>query len=244
MNDVDRQWSLGANQSGVRQTAGTTATEVAAMERATTTRLSGEQADVTKFWLSLVGTVGQLLQLYADRQSDVEVVGEEGAAALEVWDRQTIRGEFLYSIVPDSADRPDAARDRDLALNAYNLLANSPYVNGKALARDTIEAFGGDPERLLQDPPPPPKEGPRVNFSAKGEDLNPSMPQYVNVTRILAAAGLEQPQPEPSPPQQPGLPFDGEIGPASVVDRERLRMAEADEGDRRAGGLVNTGRQP
>lgn len=242
MNDANRLWALGANQSATRETAGTTATEVAAIEKATANRLSGEQEVVMNFWLSIMESIGRLKQLYADREDYVEVVGEEGATLIEAWDKDTIRGEFIYTIQPDSSQKRDTAAERDLALNRYNLLANDPYINRKELVRNTVEVFGGDPDRLLTDPPQPEPEKPRVSASFKGDDLNPSMPQYTNVTTVLRAAGLpaeglQQPeQPELLGPEGDGqAPEEGETGPAGVVDRERLRMALADNQDGRAG---------
>lgn len=236
MADVDRQWALGANQQGVSAKGGTTATEVSAIQQATQTRLSSEQGAVTRFWLSIMEHLAQLVQLYAEREDYVELTGEAGAQAIEAWDKSTVRGEFLFDVVPDSSSQPDAAADRDLALNLYNLLANDPHINREELVRRTLEAYGGDPDQLIkpQEPPPPQQpEPPRVSISIKGEDLNPLMPQYANILQLLQANGMQNLQPA-QPPQEP-------TGPAEVVDRERLRMAEADEADGRSPGLQTAG---
>ena len=234
MNDVNRMWGLGMNQSSTRESAGTTATEIATIRQATESRTGSERGKVVdEFLISIIEDIGTLIQLYADREDFVEIVGEDGTRSIESWNRDTIKGEFLYSVVPNSAALPDAAADRDLALNRYNLLANDPFTNREQLVRDTYEAFEADPDRLVRVPEPPPPEKPRVTLSIKGDDLNPMVPQYQNVVNMLIASGVPATLQPPS-----GEPTGEPTEPAKVVDRERLRMAEADEADQRAGGLV------
>ena len=231
--DIDRDWSLGAG-ANPSENSGTTATEVASIERAAGNRMAGEREKVVgQFYMECVRTLAQLVQLYADQEDYVEIVGEDGAKALEAWNKDTIAGKFIFEAVPDSSMPPDAQGDRDLALNRYNLLANDPFANREQLYRDTVAAYDGDPDRLTkvpEPPQPPPQEQPRVNLSIKGEDLNPAMPQYANIVALLAALQIQMPQ-QGAPAQEP-------TGPADVVDRERLRLAESDESDQRAGGLV------
>jgi len=239
LSDINRLFALGANSSASTESGSTTATEIAAIERATATRLSGEREIVVAFWIKIVEALGSLVQLYADREDFIEIVGENGAKEIEAWDRDTIAGDFLYDAVPDSSMPTDAAGDRDLALNFHNLVANDPYFDHEQDARNLAEAFGQDPDRLVKapEPTPPPVDQPRVNVSIKVEDLIPGMPQYEAAIAILAAAGLKISPVEP-PAELPQPQDDEPIGPAPVIDRERLRMAESDNTDQRAGGLV------
>jgi hypothetical protein len=232
--DIDRAWALPRDSAA--EPGNTTATEVATIARATATRLAGETNVTLRFFLALAEGVGSLIQLYADREDYVEIAGEQGATQIEAWDKDTVAGEFLYDLVPDSSKPSDAKGDQDLALNRHNLIANSPFVNGKEEMRQLIEAFGGDPAPLVQDPPAPPPEKPKINLAVNGKDLDPASPQYQNVVNVLIAAGIPAQQLEhPSTPDEP-------IKPAPVIDRERLRMAEADAADHRAGGLVGMAR--
>ncbi len=248
MGDVNRQWALGANASGERERGRTTATEISTIAQATQDRASAEQGMVVDHFLDIVEGISNLMQLYADRDDVVELVGEAGAAALEVWNRDTVPGELLFSIMPNSAAKPDAAAERDLALNEYNLLLNNPFANQEQLYRDVVEVFGHDPDRLTKQPEPPQPEKPRISLSVKAEDLWTAKVHYPNLHAMLTAAGLEglQPPEEPQPGEPPTngnqpQPVAGQppepIGPAPVVDRERLRMATADEGPQRTGGL-------
>lgn len=239
MDDANRAWALGANQSGVTEGGTTTATEIASINQATANRLGGEREKVVgEFFIGLVRHKAQLLQLYADQEDYVEIVGPQGAKTIEAWNKDTIAGKYIFEAIPDSSMPPDAQADRDLALNRYNLLANDPFANRQQLYRDTVEAYGGDPDRLTKVPD---QEGPkqpeaRVNLSLKGEDLDPAAPQYANVVNLMQVLGV----PAELSPATPGAaePEDEATGPADVVDRERLRMAESDETDARAGGLV------
>ena len=242
LSDINRLFALGANSSASTESGSTTATEIAAIERATATRLSGEREAVVGFWIKLVEALGCLVQLYADREDFIEIVGESGAKEIEAWDRDTIAGDFLYDAVPDSSMPTDASGDRDLALNFHNLVANDPFFDHEQDAKELAEVFGRDPDRAVtkpEPPPPPPPEQPRVNISIKVEDTIPGMPQYEAARVILAKYGivlddgLALPDPSIEPSQEEP------IKPAPVIDRERLRMSESDNADDRGGGLID-----
>lgn len=235
MADIDRVWALGANQQGVSDPTSGTATEAQLKQRATDNRLTGEQGSVIDFWLDIMEAASHLVQLYADFEDYVEIVGPTGANTLEAWDKTSVQGDYLFEIVPDSASRPDAAADRDLALKRYNLLANEPHIRREQLLRDTLDDLDveSDPDQLIKPLDPPKPDPPRVTFSIKGEDLNPAAPQFLNIMAVLNAAGLQVPLEAENVPSQPSEP----TGPAQVVDREHLEFTEAAQADRRAGGL-------
>lgn len=243
MGDINRAWALGANSSSVQEKGSPTATEIASIAQATANRLNGEREAVTQFWCRIVEAIGSLVQLYATNEDYVEIVGQDGAKSIEAWTKDTIQGEFLYEAIPNSAQAPDAAADRDLALNRYNLLANDPFANREQLYRDTVEAYDGDPDRLTKPPVAPPPEKPRLSVAISGADLDPMMPQYPNVLHLLNAAGIPLEAVATPPPAAalPGAQPNPETDAAHVVDRERLRMAAADNADQRAGGLTGVG---
>jgi hypothetical protein len=239
MADVNRLWAMGEAAQGVKAKGGTTATEIAAISSATAGRLEAEKAAVVKFWVEIMEDEAALVQLYADTEDYVEIVGPDGAKSVEPFTKHTVAGmEFLFDIVPDSASPPDAAADRDLALNRYNLLANDPFIVREQLVRDTVETYGGDPDRLVKAPEPAPPEKPKIALSIKGEDLNPMMPQYANVVAVLEAAGVLGDQQLEPPQEGSNTPEGDPTGAAGVVDRERLRMAAADEGGHARGGAL------
>jgi hypothetical protein len=237
-DDINRAFALGANQSGTTEGGQTTATEVASIAQATGTRMGGEREKiVNRFWLSIIEDLGALGQLYMDHEDYVEVLGEDGAKKVEAFTKDDIQGEFLFDVVTDSSKAPDASADRDLALNAYNLLANDPFTNREQLTRFVYEEYGLDGDRFVRVPEPAPPEKPKISLAISGDDLNPAMPQYANIVSVLIASGI--PAEQLSPVAAPATTEDTATGPADVVDRERMRMAEADERDHRSpGGLV------
>lgn len=236
-NDIDRAWGL---VSPVQEGSASSATEVAAIAQATANRSGGEAETTVRYVMALVEGIGALVQLYADRGDYVEIVGENGAKSIEAWDKSTIAGEFLYEAEPDSSQAPDAAAERDAALNRYNLVRNDPCINPEQLLRDTLASLDApDVDRLVhpvQPPPPPVQEKPRINVSLKGDDLNPTMPQYANVVAVLTAVGIPAVEQAPHAPDPSATPTDGssDVTPAPVIDRERLRMAESDNRDQRS----------
>lgn len=184
--DIDQTWALGSNQSSVTANEGSkTATEMTLIQQNTDVRMAKEQNRVLQWSISIFQALLGLVQLFADDQSYVEVMGQDGLKSLQAWNRQTIAGEFLCSIKPDSARRLDQNTDRKMKLDLYQLTANDPNNNRAEGLRDVYTAFGEDPLRHLQQPPPPPPEKPRISLSFKAEDLANPM-----VVSLLQQSGL------------------------------------------------------
>jgi hypothetical protein len=232
MSDVNRMWALGANQSAVTESGSTTATEIESIAQATANRLGSESGEVVGLFLAVLEAFAGLAQLYADRNEYVEVVGPQGAKMIEEFTRADVQGEFLFEAVPDSSLAPDAKADRDDALNFHNLVANNPFFDPLQEARALAEAYGRDPDLVVHQPPKPEPEKPKINLAINGKDLDPAAPQYQNVVNVLIASGI------PAAQIAPAAPPPGDITPANVVDRERLRMTQADNADHRGGGLA------
>lgn len=235
MDDTNRAWALGANQSSTTEATGTTATEIAAIGQATANRLGGErEIVVSKFLMGIAKDLGAMFQLYGDHEDYVEILGEHGTRQVEAFTNADVLGEFLFDVVPDSSLAPDASADRDLVLNLYNLVRNDVNFDQLILGRQVAEAYNQDPDQLVkapQPPQPPPPQPPSVGVSLKGDDLNPLAPQYANVVNLLRLSGID-PSMLSAVPQSPE--GQDQITPAPVVDRERLRMAMSDEGDHRS----------
>ncbi|KKN52706.1 hypothetical protein LCGC14_0609870 [marine sediment metagenome] len=245
MSDINRAWALGANQEGVKEDTARTATELSLMQQATDNRLTGEKGAVTDYWLSIMEAASDYLQLYAEDEDIVEIVGVNGSKELAAWNRKDVPGRMLFDIVPNSSNRPDEAHDRDQALNIYNLMSNSPFINTKELVKKTLIAMGVEnPDVLLQDPPEQPAEGPRVSMSIKSESLSPVAPEVENVELVLNAMGMEIDLKEglsnvPDAARVDGDDPDNPVGPAQAVDPHSVSLNESDSVDRRGGGLVD-----
>jgi hypothetical protein len=130
--------------------------------------------------------LGALLQLFADDEQYVEVLGPDGAKRLQAWDKTAIAGEFIYSVKPDSAQKVDANVDRKMQLDLYQLTANDPFVNRGELTRGILESFNKDPGRTMQQPPQAAPDKPKINLSFKGEDLDNPM-----VISLLQQSGFQ-----------------------------------------------------
>ena len=240
-SDIDRAWALGANQSG--EAEGVTATESANIAKATETRLSAEKGLVIDFWLSIMETASKLLQMHLTEEDYVQVVGEQGAKEVIAFTQDDIQGEFLFRITPDSAERPDAVKDREAATNRWNLMSNSPFSNTEELHKDTMRKLGSEDDRFTRSPEPPQPEGPRVSLTLKSESLSPLAPEFQNVMSVLQASGmdvsgLQQPLEDPE-----GVDTGEPVGPADAVDRNSLVTDESQQIDHRGGGLADLGVQ-
>lgn len=223
-SDVNRAWAI---QDPVRQVSpqgspSLSATQSASITRAIETRLMNERSFVLLNFVRAVQDIAALVQIYATETQYVPVVGPGGAQDLAEWTRDNIRGNFNFEIIERSGDPPDPKHDQEMALQRYNLLANSPWVDHRELIRDVIETLGGDPDRLVVKDNEQPRIVPALQIS--GPDLDPGMPQYPAVKKILD--GLSQPG---------TLPAAIKSKPAEVVDRRALDL-RSERGDGRLGG--------
>lgn len=189
--DMQEAWALGANQNATATDTKRTATELSIMQSATQTRMKREQTQVARWFVAGVAKLGALIQLFADAPDYVEIVGENGLRTLEQWNKDTIQGRFAYSAKPDSQLQMDAAMDRKAAMDEYQFLRKDPLVNAQALLQKVARRLGYDPAQFLAQPQPPKPEPPKPSFSFKGDDLNPSMPQFPIVMEILMQGGMQ-----------------------------------------------------
>lgn len=233
--DIAEIWALGANQLGVETDTRRTATEASLMHSATDTRMDSQRVKVLRWYSRLSEKLLALIQMFATEQQYVRIVGPDGLPALRAWDRDSVAGDFSITLAPDSSQRVDAAADKKRAVDIFGLLGNDPLVNQLELRKWLFRKLGM-PDKLVKAPEPKPPEQPQVSVSIKGDDLNPMMPQYVNVTTLLAAGGIGlQPAQGPTPPMVPGT------NPGSVPPVSPLNKRTADEG---TGKLPGAGQAP
>jgi hypothetical protein len=201
--DLQECWALSSQNLGQTGTSGRTATELSIANAATDTRMESERLRVLSWWTQVVEGLAVLVQRYDDTPQYVNVLGPDGATRLVEWTKQDIQGEYAFHIRPDSARRVDQAAERKFRVDVFNLFANHPRINVDEMIRWMAPTLGLDPQKILNPPPEPQKEGPRVSVSmaVKGEDL--IIPAVV---QILQAQGILPPPPQPQAPPQPGAP--------------------------------------
>jgi len=226
-NDIARTHAIDATQAGA-QDAGTvkTATEIQMQQGNANARLDKERARVVAFYIKGVEKFSTLVQRYLRADKAAEIVGDAAAQAWAQWAR-TLSTRLSLTIQPDSSLRTDTAQRRNESMQLYQFLANDPAVNRQELTTQVLRDFHKDPTRMVKPPPPPPPEKPSVSFSIKGEDLNPMMPQYQNVVKILADSGvvLQAPpssggSPGVSPPSGNGdQPHPGAVAPVEPLNK-------------------------
>jgi len=244
--ELDEAWSMGAPQQAAQQPGETTATEINAMQTALNERLDYERSMVLRFFMEVAEGVGSLMQLFSDDMDYAEVVGQTGLASLQAWNKEMIRGDFIFEAKPDSQLRVDVGQKRAESLNLYKLLRKDPLINPQGLVQEVLLMHGIDPTKAMAPPQPPKEEPPKKSYSFKGEDLlnpivvaiiqqgpDPLTPDDIAAAKKLIedAAGIEDPSMVPSPGQPPseGAPT-GENpehpGPADVVQPLNRRYSE------------------
>lgn len=209
--------ALDSNQTGVRDQADRTATELTIVQNNASMRLKAERNRVIQFFLAGVRKFDSLLQRFATEPQVIQIVGPDGAKQWATWDKVTLAGRYAYDIKPDSGVDLDEATQRKQALDTYNFLGKDPLVDRSYLIAELAPALHLDPQRLKAQPEPPKPDRPSLGFSFKGEDLlNPMAvaimlqggvqvtPELIQQAHTLIQTGLGIPPPPISP--EPGIP--------------------------------------
>lgn len=188
--DVDEAWAFGDSQRGVQSETRRTATEQSIQQKASQSRMEKERKRLARWYSKVAQAIGGLIQLFEDERAEVEILGPEDVKAMVQWDRSQLPIRFLCEVKPDTMVQPDAAGDFKKALDLYQLVAKDPNVNRVELLKQVFRAASMDPEKVVVEKlPEKPQEPP--NISIKGDDLNPSMPQFPIVAQLLALSGIK-----------------------------------------------------
>lgn len=231
--DIGETWSLGSNQLGVDNDTRRTATELSLMQAASETRMDKERVRTLNWFSKGCEKLLALIQMFATDQDYVRAAGPDGLPALQAWDKNAIAGDFSLSLAPDSSQRVDAASEKKRAVDIFQMLGNDPAIDQVELRKWLIRKLGMD-AKLVKPPQPKAPEKPNVSISLKGEDLAPMLPQYLNVTTLLAALGIgvQPPQPMQMPPGAPPT-NPGGVPPVTPIGK---RFDESQNGQLPGGG--------
>lgn len=236
--DIDRLSGLGPNQQAMANPDSDTATEANIIDKRADSRIGKERDRVLDTMLEGIEYLFALLQLFTDHEDAVEILGQDGAAVIETWDKTKIQGRYGFSLKPDSSMRSNQAEDRELFLRLFNLVANHPAVDTVELLRMVVAKFNVDPAKVVKGMPPPDasKERPKVSVSAGPEWFNPALPWYDGLMDFLAANGytipdsLRNARPAPGAPTtmtEPGGGHDGlltSLKPVPPVDQHQADL--------------------
>jgi hypothetical protein len=136
------------------------------------------------------------------------------------WNKSMIAGDYGITLAPDSSQRIDAAVEKKRAIDMFQTFGNDPLVDQVELRKQVFRKLGLDANKLVKQPQPKPPEKPQVSLSLKGEDLAPTMPQYINIASLLAALGIGMAPPTPQaapPPEMATNP--GGVPPVSPIGK-------------------------
>jgi hypothetical protein len=219
--DIGETWSLGQNQMGLDTDTKRTATELSLMQGGTDTRMDKERARFLRQFAIGCQKLLSLIQMFATDADWARVSDESGKMVLQAWDATAIAGEYTITLAPDSSQRVDAMAEKKRAIDIFQMFGNDPLTNQVELRKMTWRKLGMDANRLVLEPKPKPPEKPQVSVTLKGEDLNPMMPQYINVATMLAATGIGMAPPDPNaaPPEMDPATNPGGVPPVTPLDK-------------------------
>lgn len=191
--DLSEVWAFGPNQRGQEASESRSATEMKLAQANASARLSAERRETMDFFVKSATKLFALLQLFADKEEFVEIVGDEGEKRYESWDKTKIAGEYAFEIKPDSAAQIDYVQERGDLLRAYELIRRDPNVNAIPLLERIATAFDFDPYGqaglvVAKLPPRPPKPA-EIAMSMKLEDLDLGDPLFEVKLSIMQQSG-------------------------------------------------------
>lgn len=208
--DIDRLSGSGPNQQALTNDSADTATEASIIDQAHATRIAKERERVLEIYLSGVEYLFALLQMFQDHAETVEIIGKDGAAQLERWNKDSIQGRFGFELKPDSSLRTNAAEERGTFLQLFNLAANSPAANPLEFFKALVMKFNEDPTKLVVEALPEKKDTQKLSVPFDMTWLNPAIPGYDARLDFLEANGYTIPAPmrnvPPVAPVQPATP--------------------------------------
>jgi hypothetical protein len=172
------------------------ATEIQDVQTTRSIRIDADREHVLDWFIKGVEKFANLILVYGNNTDQmIEIVGPQNLPRLKSWNLDQIQGRYAFSLRPDSSVRLDAAQQRAFALQFFNLTQNAQGINHEKNLEELIRDFNKDPADLVlppQQPPPPRPEPPKVSVTIKGEDLDPSSPQYPNICTLLQATGVNE----------------------------------------------------
>lgn len=188
-NDLARTHALDSNQAGVQAKGDQTATEASILQNNVNARMGLERGVVLDWYIRGVTKYSTLVQRFLSLKDATAIVGQEAAQVWDQW-RHTVPAALAFTAMPDAALQNDAASERDQAMKTYTYLANDPFVNRLALMRAMLPKLHL-PQSIVQQPPPPHPEPPKINLTIAAADLDPTSPSYGNIYQILTQQGIQ-----------------------------------------------------
>lgn len=209
MQLLHKIWGISENRTS--EATGGTATEAQIIEAGSQNR-EAQERDAFMGWYvnKVVAKIWVLLQLFADEQEFVEMLGadvqrlqsipdeikqqaQQGGQdphVLVPWNKDAIQGRMAFSFKANSQLFLDVAQYRKQLMDLYQFFANSPTVDRTEIEREILQAYGFDPSKCVHPPPPKTAEPPKATLSFGGDDMNPLMPQAIIVLDILQKLGI------------------------------------------------------
>ena len=190
MRDIEKVWSIGANQMGVTDDQSRTATEIQTVQQASNVKLDAERARVLSQFVRGVAKLDALIQRFMPPERYAEYLGPQAAQQRLQWDGTVMSARFAYTALPDSSIRMDAAQRQRQLLDVWRFFAQDPNFARVELSKPILRAFGLDPDKLIvaQLPEKGP-EPPSITWSIKMEDF--AGPAAQIAAAIANAAGLK-----------------------------------------------------
>lgn len=191
--DINEAWALSNTSRGQEEEGGKkTATELSLRSQGSDTRMEKERSHQLKWFLKMTEKLAGLIRLFEDDRTIVQIAGDANAQKIIQWNKDELPIRFQCRAELDTMLRTDTARDFKNDLDFYQMTANDPHINRVELLTSMARKRGYDVTKIIA--PQLPEKGPeppKFGLSLKGEDMNPSMPQFPILQEMLTQLGVK-----------------------------------------------------
>jgi hypothetical protein len=188
----ERVLGISANTVGAQEEGSKTATEIGEVTRNTEARFEQERQQAVDSWyLSGVRKLSAMLVRYGDRLA-MDVLGQQrGQAWVQARD-QGLLHRFTFTVQVDSGRYMDSAAELKRELDILNITAKDQHWNRIPSLKRIASLSGKDPaEVVVETLPKQEPEPPKINFALAAADLNPTLPQFPFVVKVLRQGGVD-----------------------------------------------------
>lgn len=215
--DNDREQILGisANQAGVQTRGRRTATENEIVQRNSEARFEQERQRVMAWVVDIATAVDTLVLRYGDQRIATQILGEVRGQLWAAFKGQ-LAGAYTYDLRVDSGKYLDIEADRRQIMQFYQMVRKDPLVNPKPILMEIASKFGFDPAEFVMEPQKPEQQL-KATLSVKGEMLDPSLPQFPIVVKLLRQGGWDISEDDVRIAQQQAMANTGGMMPVAGV---------------------------
>lgn len=188
-NDREKILGISANQTGTQTKGRRTATENEIVQRNSEARFEQERQRVMAWVVDIATAIDTLILRYGDARIATQILGDVRGGLWAAF-KSHLAGAYTYDLRVDSGKYLDIEADRRQIMQFYQMVRKDPLVNPRPILTEIAAKFGFDPAEFIVEPTKPEQQL-KASLAVKSEMLDPSLPQFPIIVKLLRQGGWE-----------------------------------------------------